>query len=136
MTTKTPAPKAAEPEEPTIGKLIADASADVSALLRNEIELAKTELRFSVKAGGIGAALLVVALYLLLLASILLSIAFAYLLVMAGLDPAWAFLIVFGAYVLLAGLLAFGAIRKFKKIRAPAQTIEAVKKNKLAFKHS
>jgi hypothetical protein len=135
MTTKTPAPKTAEPDERTIGKLIADASADMSALLRKEIELAKTELKFSIRAGGIGAALLIVALYILLLASILLSIAFAYLLVMAGLDPAWAFLIVFGAYVLIAGLLVFVAIRKFKKIRAPEQTIDAVKKNKLAFRH-
>jgi Putative Actinobacterial Holin-X, holin superfamily III len=145
MTTRTPTPSDAapgdatrdetgQPAEPTIGKLIADASADMSSLVRQEIELAKTELRFSVKAGGIGAALLVAALYILVLASVLLSIAFAYLLAMTGMDPAWAFLIVFGAYVLVAGLLAFVGIRRFKKVKAPEQTIDAVKKNKLAFK--
>ena len=41
-------------EDPTIGRLFADTSRDLSALVRNEIELAKTELKFSVRAGGIG----------------------------------------------------------------------------------
>ena len=48
-------------EEPTIGRLVADASRDVSALLQSEIALAKSEVKVSVKAGGIGAALLAVA---------------------------------------------------------------------------
>jgi putative superfamily III holin-X len=138
MTTTTAASDHPNPthEEPTIGKLIADASADVSTLIRSEIDLAKTELKFSVRAGGIGAALLAVAGYILLLASVLLSIAFAYLLRMTGLDPAWAFLIVFGAYVLVAAILAWVGIRRFKRVKAPERTIDAVKKNKLAFKHN
>jgi LPXTG-motif cell wall-anchored protein len=138
MTSNDPAPSAATPahEEPTIGKLVADASADLSTLIRDEIDLAKTELKFSVRAGGIGAALLAVAGYILLLASILLSIAFAYLLRMTGLDAAWAFLIVFGAYVLIAAILGWLGIRRFKRVKAPERTIDAVKKNKLAFKHN
>jgi hypothetical protein len=138
MTTSTAATSHANPthEEPTIGKLIADASADVSTLIRGEIDLAKTELKFSVKAGGIGAALLAVAAYILVLASVLLSIAFAYLLRMTGLDAAWAFLIVFGAYVVIAAILGWLGIRRFKQVKAPERTIDAVKKNKLAFKHN
>ena len=37
----------------------------------------------------------------------MLSVAFAYFVHMTGLDLAWCFLIVFGVYLLLAGLLAF-----------------------------
>ena len=44
-------------DEPTIGKLIADTTQDFSHLIRSEIELAKSELRVSVKAGGTGIAL-------------------------------------------------------------------------------
>ena len=37
-------------EEPTIGRLVADASRDISSLIQNEIALAKSELKVSVKA--------------------------------------------------------------------------------------
>ena len=42
------------PDDPTIGRLVADASRDISSLITKEIELAKTELKVSVTAGGIG----------------------------------------------------------------------------------
>ncbi len=41
-------------DDPTIGRLFADASRDISSLVRQEIALAKSELQVSVKAGGIG----------------------------------------------------------------------------------
>ena len=40
-----------------------------------------------------------------------------------GLSLHWAFLIVFGFYVLLAGLLVFVGIRKVKQVRAPERAI-------------
>ena len=43
--------------EPTIGRLVTDASRDISSLVSKEIELAKSELKVSVKAGGIGVGL-------------------------------------------------------------------------------
>ena len=51
-------------EEPTIGKLVVDASRDVSSLIQHEIELAKSELKVSVKAGGIGVAMFAAAGFL------------------------------------------------------------------------
>jgi hypothetical protein len=122
-------------DEPTIGRLIADTTQDLSQLIRSEIELAKTELRVSVKAGGTGVALFAVAGFLAVLAVIMASFAAA-----AGLDNidgvgTWlAFLIVFGAYLLIAGLLAFIGVRKVKKVRAPEQTIAAMKSNKQVLK--
>ncbi|MFY0408771.1 phage holin family protein [Solicola sp. PLA-1-18] len=120
--------------EPTIGRLVADASRDVSTLVQSEIALAKSELKVSVKAGGVGAALLAVAGFLGLLIVILLSFTVAYFIVMAGLHPAWAFLIVTGFYVLLAALLVLIGIRKIKKVRAPVKTIATSKQIPAALK--
>ena len=115
------------PDDPTIGRLVADASRDISALVQSEIALAKSELKFSVKAGGIGAGMIVVAGFFGLLIVILLSIAAAYFLTMAGLHPAWAFLIVAGAYLLLALLLILIGVVLLKKVKAPTKTIASAK---------
>lgn len=114
-------------EEPTIGRLIGDASRDIALLVQSVIKLAKSELRVSVKAGGIGAAMIAVAAFFGLLIIIMLSFSVAYFLVMAGLHPAWAFLIVAGAYLLLAVLLILVGVKMLKKIRAPEKTIAAAK---------
>jgi hypothetical protein len=111
-------------EEPTIGKLVVDASRDVSALIQHEIALAKSELKVSVKAGGISIAMFAVAGFLGVLAIIMLSVAIAYFVHFTGLDLAWCFLIVFGVYLLLAGLLAFLGIKKIKQVKAPERAIE------------
>ncbi len=121
--------------EPTIGRLIADTTGDFSALIRDEIELAKSELKFSVKAGGIGAALFAVAGFLAVLAVIMVSIAFGFALAsLPHIGDAVAFLIVFGVYILLAAILALLGLRKIKQIKAPEQTIAAVKSNKQVLK--
>jgi hypothetical protein len=118
--TRTPVPSK---DDPTIGKLVADASRDVSTLIRSEIALAKSELKVSVKAGGVGLGLFGAAAFLGLLAVIMLSVAFAYFIHLTGLDLSWCFLIVFVVYVALAGLLAFIGIRKVKQVRAPERAI-------------
>lgn len=114
-------------DEPTIGRLVADASRDLSALVQSEIQLAKTELKVSVKSGGIGAALFGVVAFLALLLIILLSITAAYFLTMTGLHPAWAFLIVSGFYMLLMAVLGYVGFRLIRKIRVPEQTISTAK---------
>jgi Putative Actinobacterial Holin-X, holin superfamily III len=110
-------------DEPTIGRLVGDATRDISALLRAEIALLKTELRVSVKAGGLGLGLFAAAAFLSVLAVIMLSVAIAYFIHMTGLPLAWCFLIVFLLYLLLAGLLAFIGLRKVKQVRAPERSI-------------
>ena len=120
--------------EPTIGRLVADASRDISSLVHNEIALAKSELKVSLKNGGTGAGLFAAAAFLGLLAIIMLSVAFAYFLHMTGLHLAWCFLIVFGAYLLVAGLLAFLGVRKVKKVRAPQRAIHQAQETKQLLK--
>ena len=62
------------PVDPTIGTLVKDVSRDLSALIQSEIALAKSEVRISVKSGGIGAGLLAASAILGLLLVIMLSI--------------------------------------------------------------
>jgi len=133
---RTGAVSTVDGEEPTIGKLVADASRDISSLIQNEIALAKSELKVSVKAGGIGLGLFAGAAFLGLLAIIMLSVAFAYLLSMTGLHLAWCFLIVFAAYLLVAGLLAFLGIKSVKKVRAPERAIHQAQETKTILKRS
>ena len=119
--------KAAAPSEgdPTIGRLVTDASRDISTLIQKEIQLAKSELKVSVKAGGIGIGLFAAAAFIAVLAIIMLSVAIAYFIHWngSGLDLQWAFLIVFGFYLLLAGLLVFVGVRKVKQVRGPEKAI-------------
>ena len=117
-------------EDPTLGRLFADASRDMSTLVRQEIALAKSELKISVKAGGFGIGLFAGAAFLGLLAVIMLSVAIAYFVHMTGLDLAWCFLIVFLLYVLIAGLLAFIGVKKVKQVRAPERAIHQAQETK------
>ena len=114
-------------QEPTIGKLVVDAFDDFGTLVRHIIELAKSEMRISVRASIMAIALFFLAGFISLLAIIMVSIAIAFFIHMAGLDLAWCFLIVFAGYLLLAGLLAFIGYRKVRKVKAPEHTIAQAK---------
>src|SRR5919112_3197153 len=117
-------------EGPSIGQLVAQASRDVSSLVRHEIALAKSELKISAKAGGVGAALFAVAAFIALLAVVLLSFGIVYLIHLTGLDLAWCFLIVFLLYMLLAALIAFIGYRSVKKVRPPQRAIHQAQETK------
>ena len=112
--------------DPTIGRLVTDASRDISGLLRKEIQLAKSELKVSAKAGGVGIGLFAAAAFVAVLAIIMLSVAFAYLIHWngEGLDLQWAFLIVFAAYLLIAALLGYLGVRSVKQVRGPEKAIQ------------
>ena len=121
-------------DDPTIGKLVGDVSNDVSSLIRSEIALAKTELKFSAKAGGVGLGLFAAAAFLLVLAVIMLSVAIAYFINFTGLDLAWCFLIVFGFYALIAAVLGLIGYRSVRKVRGPEASIEQFKETKAVLK--
>jgi hypothetical protein len=112
------------PDDPTIGRLVADASRDISSLVTKEIELAKTELKVSLTAGGMGAAFFAGAVFILLLGVIMLSVSLAYFINLTGIGLHWSFLIVFVLYLLLAALLGFLGYRKVKQVKAPERAIE------------
>jgi hypothetical protein len=129
-----PRPDVPSKDDPTLGRLVADATRDISALVQGEIALAKSELKVSVKAGGLGLGLFAGAAFLGLLAIIMLSIAIAYFINMTGLDLAWCFLIVFVVYLLIAAVLGLVGAKKIKQVRAPERAIHQAQETKSILK--
>ncbi len=119
-------------EDPTIGRLISDASRDISTLISKQVELTKSELKVSVKAGGVGIALFAAAGFFAVMALIMLSVAIAYLIHWngSGLALHWAFLIVFAFYLLVTAVLALVGLKKVKKVGPPERSLEQVKETK------
>jgi hypothetical protein len=121
-------------DEPTIGRLVSDASRDISSLVQKEIQLAKSEIKVSVRNGGLGAGLFLGAAFFAVMALIMLSVAIAYFIHWngSGLDLHWAFLIVFGFYLLVAALLGYVGYRKVRKVGPPEKAIAEGKQIKRA----
>jgi hypothetical protein len=112
-------------EERTLGQLVAQASDDLSGIVRAEIALAKAELRTDVKYAAVGGGMFGAAGYLGLLATVTLVIAAAYGLVAAGLEPWLAFLIVTVVLLLIAGVLALIGRSRMRKLKPPERTIRS-----------
>jgi uncharacterized membrane protein YqjE len=118
-----------EKTERTLGELVAAATADVSALVHDEIELAKVELRENVKKATIGGTAFTVGLCLVLFGIPVLSFAFAYCLHWATpLGLAWCFFIVFWVHVLLGLLFVAYGIARLKKLNKPEKAIDSAKR--------
>ncbi len=114
-------------EERTLGQLVAEASQDLSELVRYEVALAKAEIKDDVSRGAKAGGMFVAAGFLGLLAIITLVITVAYGLMETGL-PAWAaFLIVTTVLLLLAGLLVLVAVVLIKRIKPPERAIRSTK---------
>jgi MFS family permease len=117
---------AAVADEPSVGTLVQSAMADVSTLVRGEIELAKAEIGRSAKKAGISVGLFGAAGVLAAFAGIFFFITVAEFLTWLGL-PRWvSYLIVFGLLILLAGIAALIGKRLLKKIEKPERTIETL----------
>ena len=120
--------------ERSLGQLFSDASRDLTALVHNEVALAKAELRADAKAAAAGGAMFGAAGFLAVVAFVLLSIAAAYGLVAAGLHPAFAFLIIAAAYLVVAAVLVLVGRRQVKQVQPPRRTIETTKESVAALK--
>ena len=131
--TRTMKPAGSGSDETTLGQLVADASRDLSALIQAEVQLAKNELSFSAKAGGIGTALFFVAGFMAVVVLILASIGLALVLDL-WLPVSASFFIIAGIYLLLAVIAVFVGIRLIKKVKAPTATIETAKEIPAAFR--
>lgn len=121
--------------EPSMGDLVSEASTHLSTLIRSEIELAKLELRSTVKNAGVGIGLFGAAAVVLIF-----SLTFGFLtlaegLNALGLDRWLAFLIVFVLLLLVVAACAFLGIKKVKRVKAPQRTI-ATSKETVAYLRS
>ncbi|MCQ4045594.1 phage holin family protein [Streptantibioticus rubrisoli] len=114
-------------DERSLGQLVATATAELSALVHDEIALAKAELREDAKRAGIGGGAIAGAGVFALFALPVLSFAAAYGIHNLGLGLAWSFLIVGAAYLVLAAVLGVFARSKFKKVKPPERSIASAK---------
>jgi uncharacterized membrane protein YqjE len=117
--------------DPSIGDLVKDATAQVSTLVRAEVELAKAEITRDVKKGLTGSVYFILALVVLFYST------FFFFFFVAELLDEWlwrwvAFLIVFGVMVVVTALFALLGYLKVRRIRGPQQTIESVKETREA----
>lgn len=120
--------------ERTLGQLVADASRDLSTIVRSEVALAKAEIKKDVVAGVMGAAMFAVAGVVAFLALILLLIAAAYGLVAAGLAPWLAFLIVAGVLLLVSAVLMLVGKSRLSRVGPPERTVRTSKETVQALK--
>ncbi len=134
--TDSAASKVPPPKMPnrSLGELVASASADLSALVRKEIELAKLELKQEAVSAGKGAGALGAAAFAGVLGLIFLSIALAYA-IGKVLPLGVGFLLVGVLYILVAAIAALVGKKSFGKVGPPQKTIETVKDDIAWAKH-
>jgi uncharacterized membrane protein YqjE len=122
-------------DQPSIGQLVNDASSHLSTMLHGEIELAKLELRTSVKKGGTSVGFFVGAAVLLVFSLTFGLIALAEGLIALGIWPWAAFLIVFGLLLVVIGVFVFLGIRQIKRVKGPERSIAEGKQTMAMLKH-
>ncbi|MDQ2626391.1 phage holin family protein [Mycolicibacter senuensis] len=121
------------PADPSLGELVKDATAQMSTLVRAEVELARAEITRDVKKGLTGSVFFIAALVVLFYST------FFFFFFLAEVLNIWlqdwaAYLIVFGVMLTFAaGLALFGFLR-VRRIRGPRQTIESVRETREALR--
>jgi uncharacterized membrane protein YqjE len=119
-----------EPLQPdkSIGELFSELTADLGHLVRQEVELAKTEAREEAKRVGKAAGMLAAAGVGALLALILISFAAAWLLDKA-MDRGAAFALVALIWAVIAGILASVGKKQLAAAKPLPQTVETLKED-------
>jgi hypothetical protein len=120
--------------ERSLGQLVAQATTDMTEIVRAEMALAKAELKDDVRNGALAGGMFGAAGYIAMLASILLSIAAGYGLVALGLGPGLAFLVLGGVYLLLAAVLVLIGRSRVSKVGPPERAIASARQTLAAVK--
>jgi uncharacterized membrane protein YqjE len=121
--TETPRPAGSDQ---SLGELVAQATKDVSQLIRGELNLAKAELRIDAQRIGLAVGLLAMAAFISCLVLVMLCFALAYGLQALGIW-AWAsFLIVAGACLVVIGLAALIAVLRVRGVTGLSATRSSV----------
>ncbi|MEV0219917.1 phage holin family protein [Streptomyces sp. NPDC050704] len=119
--------------ERSIGQLFASATTEMSALVHDEIALAKAQLRRDVKRGAVGGGAFAAAGMVLIFSLPMLSFALAYgIRTWSDWNLAVCFLLSFAANVVVAGVLALIGVvfaKKAQKGKGPQKTAASVKES-------
>lgn len=128
---RTAAGPHADPGGPPLGDLVKQLAQDSATLVRQEIALAKAELRQNVKSVTRDVAMIVVGVALAAVGGLVL-VAFLVILLGAVLDNYWLGALIVGAlFVIVGGALAMANLKKLQKEEvAPTRTLETLKEDK------
>jgi hypothetical protein len=114
-------------ETASVGELLSDVSRDLSTLMRQEVELAKAEIKTEVTKVGKGAGMLGGAGFAGYMVALFLSIALWWALANV-MDQGWAALIVAGIWAVIAAVLFVTGRSKLRTVHpTPERTVETVK---------
>lgn len=117
------------------GSLLSDALSHVSALVRNEVDLARAEIDDNLKSAGVALGLIVGAVVIALTALNVLSAALVAALTEAGIAAGWSALIVGAVMAVIAYAMVQKGINDLKlKSLAPTRTARNVKRDAQAVK--
>lgn len=127
MTTPPPVHTGPEGERESLGELLSDITTDLSTLLRQEVELAKAEVKQSAARAGKGAGMLagagVAGHFVLLFISIALWWGIG-----DAIGHGWSALIVAAVWAVIAAILAVTGRGELKAVPGVPRTTETVKK--------
>jgi hypothetical protein len=112
---------------PSVGELLSDVTQDLSTLMRQEVELAKAEIRQSATRAGKGAGMLAGAGVSGHMVALFISVA-AWWGIGDSTGHGWSALIIAAAWLIIAAVLALAGRKEIKSVTGLPQTAESVKK--------
>lgn len=122
-------------EDKSLGELVATATRDLSTLVRQEVALAKAEIKQDVAAAGKGAGLFGGAGFAGVFALVFLSISAAYGIASFGVPLGCGFFAVGALYLIAAGVLALSGKKQIGRLKPPAEkTVQTLKDDVAALK--
>ncbi|MEU0462499.1 MULTISPECIES: phage holin family protein [unclassified Amycolatopsis] len=127
MTYSQPPGQRPDVADASVGQLMSNISQDLSTLMRQELELAKAEVKAEAKQAGKGAGMLGGAGFGGYMVALFLSIALWWALANV-MDQGWAALIVAGVWAVIAAVLyAMGRNRMRRVDPVPERTVDSLK---------
>ena len=122
-------------DDASLGELVAAATRDLSSLVKQEIELAKVEIKRDVAAAGKGAGMFGGAGFAGFFALVFLSISAAYGIASFGVPLGCGFFAVGALYLIGAAALALTGKKSLSRVGPPEKTIETLKDDAAWAKH-
>jgi hypothetical protein len=126
MTDATPSEQKAE--STSLGELLGEVTSDLSTLMRQELELAKAELKQSATRAGRGAGMLGGAGYAAMMAVFFLSVALWWALGFYLTGLGWSAVIVAVIWGVIALVLFMTGRKQLKSVEGAPRTVESVKR--------
>lgn len=128
MTDATPTPSEQKAETTSLGDLLSEVTSDLSTLMRQELELAKAELKQSATRAGRGAGMLGGAGYGAMMAVFFLSVALWWGLGYYVTGLGWSAVIVAVIWALVALVLFLAGRTQLKSIEGAPRTVDSLKR--------